>query len=279
MAPSPQLAKPDWSPPSPRAARGAPTPLAVSDRRSRTSPRVRPRTLPNRTVALPESTDIPTIELVRRAQAGDRAAFSQIIRREQQRVFACAMKVLRNKADAEDATQETFVRAYRAIESFDGRSELSTWLYRICVNLSLNKIRSRKKHVASDIDDPTRGEPESDAHGQSGNPEIGFAQAEFAQRLALAVSSLSPSLRTTVELVLVEGVGQREAAEVLGCTEGTVAWRVHEARKKLREMLVDVLDAVPTRQVSATKIAASDTTSANTPEFAQRLESNNTRIP
>jgi len=98
-------------------------------------------------------------QLLGRAQKGDREAFGQLVRIHQRRVYACAMQMLSNTSAAEDATQETFIRAYRAIGRFDGRSKLSTWLHRICVNVCLNAIRSGKRKQTSDIDDPRNPEP------------------------------------------------------------------------------------------------------------------------
>src|SRR5579863_226481 len=84
----------------------------------------------------------PDLDLARR---GDREAFGRLVRRYQRRVYAAALHILGNHGDADDATQETFVRAYRALGSFDGRSELGTWLYRIAVNTALNVLRSGKR--------------------------------------------------------------------------------------------------------------------------------------
>lgn len=179
---------------------------------------------------------------IARAQRGDAAAFGRLVRMHQRRVYACAAHMLGDRSEAEDAVQETFLRAYRAIDRFDGRAELSTWLYRICVNVSLNAIRKRKRTDTSDIHDPRV--PEAEAEPTQGNTNPGHAveNAQLYARLASAMEELSPSLRSTVVLVLLEGVPQKEAAEALGCSEGTIAWRIHESRKKLREKLGDLLD-------------------------------------
>jgi len=91
---------------------------------------------------LPERTDR---ELVTAAREGDAEAFGLLVRRHQKRVYRLAVHLLKSGAEAEDVTQDTFVRAYGALDRFDGRSELFTWIYRICVNLSLNALRSRKQ--------------------------------------------------------------------------------------------------------------------------------------
>lgn len=181
-------------------------------------------------------------EWIRRAQAGDRTAFGRLVRRHQRRIQACASHMLGNRAEAEDAVQETFLRAFRAIDRFDGRAELSTWLYRICINVSLNALRRRRRTGARELDDPRLPEPASDPGQTQSDPRRALEGAEVYTRLAQAIDELSPSLKATVVLVLLEGLPQKEAAEVLGCSEGTVAWRVHESRRRLRERLVDLLD-------------------------------------
>jgi RNA polymerase sigma-70 factor (ECF subfamily) len=94
-------------------------------------------------------------ELVDQARSGDSQAFGLLVRRHQKRIFRLAFHLVRTGAEAEDVTQETFVRAYQALDRFDGRSEPFTWLYRIAVNLSLNTIRSRKTtRDSTSVDDP-----------------------------------------------------------------------------------------------------------------------------
>lgn len=186
------------------------------------------------------------LELIERARGGDRTAFGALVRTHQRRLFSVALHVLGDRGEAEDATQETFLRAYRAIDRFDGRSAFYTWLYRICVNVSLNVLRRRKRVDAADLSDPRVPEPSADpSQGQTDPTGSADARALYAG-LAKALDALSPSLRTTVVMVLIDGVPQKEAASVLGCSEGTIAWRVHEARRRLREALGDdVPDEMP----------------------------------
>ncbi len=178
-------------------------------------------------------------DLVDRAKRGDADAFGVLVRRYQRRIFRLAFHLVRTGAEAEDVMQETFVRAYQAIDRFDGRSEPFTWLYRIAVNLSLNTLRSRKSmRDATPADDPrieallleTRP-----SHGR--DPSTASQDRELAAALCDGIDGLSDTLRTTLILVCVDGLGHDEAAQILGCPEGTVAWRVHEARRKLRAYL------------------------------------------
>lgn len=192
--------------------------------------------------AVPDMADARELELIEKAKKGDGAAFGQLIRMHQRRLYGCAVQMLGDRGEAEDAVQETFLRAYRAIDRFDGRAELSTWLYRICINVSLNTIRRRRRVDAADVNDPRLPEPAADPTQGQNDPRHSMQATELYGRLAKALDALSPSLRATVILVLIDGVPQKEAAETLGCSEGTIAWRVHEARRRLRDLLGDFLD-------------------------------------
>jgi len=183
---------------------------------------------------LPERTDR---ELVTAAREGDAEAFGLLVRRHQRRVYRLAVHLLKSGAEAEDVTQDTFVRAYGALDRFDGRSEPFTWIYRICVNLSLNALRSRKTRRASSPDDPRVESLLIDNRPAAGSPARSSADKQLGRALVEGIDELSDTLRTTLVLVCIDGLSHAEAGEVLGCPEGTIAWRVHEARKKLRLML------------------------------------------
>ena len=177
-------------------------------------------------------------ELVDAARQGDASAFGVLVRRYQKRIYRLAVHLLRDAAEAEDVTQDTFVRAYGALDRFDGRSEPFTWMYRIAVNLSLNAIRSRKSNrKATTPDDPRIEALLIEKRASLANPAAASADRQLAMVLCDAIDGLSDTLRTTLVLVSVDGLSHAEAADVLGCPEGTVAWRVHEARKKLRVYL------------------------------------------
>jgi len=180
-------------------------------------------------------------ELVAQAKSGNAQAFGTLVRRYQRRIFRLAFHLVRTGAEAEDVTQETFVRAYQALDRFDGRSEPFTWLYRIAVNLSLNTIRARKATRDSTPSDDPRIEAllTETRPSQGSDPAAQAHQRQLATALCDGIDKLSDTLRTTLILVCIDGVGHDEAAKVLGCPEGTVAWRVHEARRKLREYLTE----------------------------------------
>lgn len=178
-------------------------------------------------------------DLVDRARKGDKGAFGELVRRHQQRIFRLSAHMLRDGAEAEDVTQETFVRAYQALARFDGRSEPYTWFYRIAINLSLNRIRSRKSSKTSQSSDDPRLAGVLEGHSRNDDDPLGDAsRAQLFQALTEAIDSLSDSLRMTLILVCVDGRSHEEASAILGAPEGTIAWRIHEARRKLKEFLV-----------------------------------------
>jgi RNA polymerase sigma-70 factor (ECF subfamily) len=156
-------------------------------------------------------------------------------------VYATALHIMGNHGDADDVSQDVFIRAYRALHSFDGRSDLFTWLYRITVNTALNHIRSKKR-----VDSIARaGATETNAEG--GRPErLGVVpptpreSAELGERMKQVIDEvcqLSPTLRVTLVLAAVEGLPYRKIAELLDIPEGTVAWRINEARKQLKDRM------------------------------------------
>ncbi len=184
---------------------------------------------------MPHRTDRELVDL---ARGGDSEAFGAIVRRHQRRIFRLTSHLLRSAAEAEDVTQETFVRAYGALARFDGRSEPFTWIYRIAVNLSLNAIRARKTtRNSAPPDDPQVESLLLETRGAGTSPADATLDRELALALVDGLSELSESLRTTLVMVGVDGLSHAEAAKILGCPEGTVAWRVHEARRKLRVYL------------------------------------------
>lgn len=176
--------------------------------------------------------------LVDKARSGDLSAFEELVKRHQARIYRLTAHILRSHGDADDLTQETFVRAYRALGRFDGRSEFFTWLYRIAVNLCLNALRSRKSRARNTTLEDARIdgiEPNAD----SGRPDEDALRKQTYALLCEGIDSLSETLRTTMILVCVDGVSHEEAAAILGAPAGTIAWRVHEARRKLREFMVE----------------------------------------
>ena len=173
--------------------------------------------------------------LVEAARHGDVRAFDALVRRYRHRIFALALHMTGSRSDADDVTQDAFLRAHRNIHRFEGRSEFFTWLYRIALNRALNVRRDRERHRGGDIDDPRV--VVAVAVDAAGNPHLAGELRETYSHLVRAFDRLSPLLRTTVALTMMQGLSYPEAAVVLETTEGTVAWRIHEARRQMRVAL------------------------------------------
>ncbi len=170
-----------------------------------------------------------------RAQRGDRDAFGRLVQKYQRRVYLTAYRMTGTYEDANDVAQEAFIRAYRGLGSFDNRSNFFTWLYRIVINVSLNHLRRQKRRAALPLESVTLPPDLGKTAGE--DPDRVLEAKRKLVEVQEAMDGLGESLRATVVLVLLEGMSYADAAEVLQCSEGTVGWRIHEARRKLREQL------------------------------------------
>jgi RNA polymerase sigma-70 factor (ECF subfamily) len=174
-------------------------------------------------------------ELVARAKAGDRAAFDELVRKYRARVYSLALHLTGQASDADDITQDAFLKAYHKLPEFEGRSEFFTWIYRITLHRALNAKRDRKRRPTVPLDDPRLVAAVSiDSHG---DPERAVQLRDRYRALLEAFDQLSSLLQTTVVLTTLQGLSYKEAAVVLETTEGTIAWRIHEARRKMRGYL------------------------------------------
>jgi RNA polymerase sigma-70 factor (ECF subfamily) len=170
--------------------------------------------------------------LVEAARRGDPRAFEALVKRYRHRIFALALHMTGSPSDADDITQDAFVRAFRSMDRFEGRSEFFTWLYRIALNRALNVRRDQARRRTTDLEDPRV--VVAIAVDSGGDPARALELRETYVTLVKAFDKLSPLLKTTVALTMMQGLSYPEAAVVLETTEGTVAWRIHEARKQMR---------------------------------------------
>src|SRR5215510_2561156 len=174
--------------------------------------------------------------LVAAAKVGDRGAFAALVTRYRKRIFALALHITRSATEADDIAQDVFLKAYRALPQFEGRSQFFTWVYRMTVNRSLNVRRDRARRGEDMLDDPRL----EFAVAVDARTDPGRA-AELRQsyaRLLRALDALPPDMRTTVILVSLQGLAYGEVAVVQKISEGTVAWRMHEARRRLHEAML-----------------------------------------
>jgi len=175
--------------------------------------------------------------LILRARDGDREAYGQLVRRYQRRVFITALQLTHNRADADDLTQETFIKAYRALGGFDFRSDFFTWLYRITVNTTLNLLTRAHRTRSVSLDDELAGHAVDKLMGSSEDPRKRLELRNLYRKVMEAMETLKPELRVALTLHAVQGLSHKEVAKIMDCAEGTVAWRISEARKDLRAKL------------------------------------------
>ncbi|MCK4978329.1 MAG: sigma-70 family RNA polymerase sigma factor [Anaerolineales bacterium] len=173
-------------------------------------------------------------------RSGDRAEFARLVDKYHEMIYRLAIKMVNNPQDAEDILQETFIKAYRHLEKFDGRSSLSTWLYRIATNEALMFLRRQKPDMVSVDETLDTGEGEVEPLkivDWSSLPEDELMSAEAQVYLDKAVEKLSPSLRVVFVLRDIQSLSTRETAEVLNISETAVKTRLSRARLQLREKL------------------------------------------
>jgi RNA polymerase sigma-70 factor (ECF subfamily) len=179
---------------------------------------------------------------VKALRRGDLAEFARLVEANSSLVYRLALKMLGNPQDAEDILQETFLKAYRHLPEFDGRSSPSTWLYRIATNEALMLLRRKQLDTVS-IEQPQLDEGPLQEPLQIVDwccvPEVELMSAEEQAELDRAVGMLSPNLRVVFLLRDVAGLSTRETAEVLDLSEEAVKTRLSRARLKLREELSD----------------------------------------
>jgi RNA polymerase sigma-70 factor (ECF subfamily) len=179
-------------------------------------------------------------ELVRRLKAGESAACAECIEIHSPLVYRLALRLMENEAEAEDVLQGTFLNAFRGIESFEGRSGLATWLYRIAYNAAMMRLRRTEPYMMS-------VEESLDHDGQYAVPrqlfdwcclpESDFEGDEVRAELETAIGELPETLRVVFVLRELEGLSTAETAAALELSEGAVKVRLHRARLWLRERL------------------------------------------
>jgi RNA polymerase sigma-70 factor (ECF subfamily) len=189
-------------------------------------------------VAIPDPNDEGT--LVAQAQAGDSAAFAELVNRYQRKIYRLAKHITQNDEDAEDVLQDAFLKAYEHLKGFHGQSKFYTWIVRIAVNESLMKLRKRKGDRFVSLDEPIdTGEEEvkREVAVWEGNPEQQYSQEELQGILNEAVETLKPDFRTVFTLRDIEELSTEETAQTLGISVPAVKSRLLRARLELREKL------------------------------------------
>lgn len=179
--------------------------------------------------------------LVEQAKEGDVEAFTELVRRFQERIYYTILALTKNHQDADDLAQETFMQAFKSLKDFKQRSSFYTWIYRIAVNLTLNFLKRKPREYESDVS-KRRQTVEWSSNGSNLSPESHSLRMELSERLKSAIDSLPLSYRASFTLVVFQEMTHDQAARVLRCSEKTVSWRMHKARKMLQSKLKSDLE-------------------------------------
>jgi RNA polymerase sigma-70 factor (ECF subfamily) len=182
--------------------------------------------------------------LVAASKAGDLAAFGELVTRYERRIFRLAMNITQNREDAEDATQDAFLKAFRNLANFQGDSRFYTWLVRIAVNEALMRLRKRRPNVSS-LDEPVQTDEDlmpRQLEDWGPSPEQRYERSELNNILTSAIGELDPIFRTVFILRDVEGLSTEDTAETLGISVPAVKSRLLRGRLKLRDKLSPIFE-------------------------------------
>jgi len=174
-------------------------------------------------------------DLVAWSKAGDLEAFGELVRRYQKPVFRIVLRMVRSPDDADDLTQDTFVRAHRGLKTFKDEYDFHPWLYRIAVNQAINFLNKRKRQAAADLDEVPEGDIRAGPEPES--PLQSASRQELLTRLETALDKLPEEQRTVFLLRVQEGLSYEEIAETMDTPKGTVMSRLARARMALRKHL------------------------------------------
>ncbi|MFT4586693.1 MAG: RNA polymerase sigma factor (sigma-70 family) [Limisphaerales bacterium] len=183
-------------------------------------------------------------ELVTRAREGDLPAYDELIQIFQERIYATTYNMTSNHEDAHDLTQEAFIKAYRSLPTFKGKSSFYTWIYRIAVNRTINFLKKRNRRVnlsLNDMDANVENNPELVSLISERTPRRDVNLRELQEKLNEAMQRLSESHRLVVTLHDIQGVPHDEIGKIVNCNTGTVRSRLFYARQQLQAYLSDYL--------------------------------------
>ena len=187
--------------------------------------------------------NIGDLELIRRSKEGDLDAFNEIVARYQRQVFNTAARILGGTSYADDATQETFISAYRAIGKFRGVN-LAPWLIRIAKNQCYDMIRGMRRRPSDSLEENLTN-PSFVRAQSSGSAEDETLRGELGSEIQRAILSLPEDQRLVVTLIDVQGFSYEEAAEVAGVSKGTVKSRLSRGRARVRDHLRGLGELLP----------------------------------
>lgn len=178
--------------------------------------------------------DSEDILLVKKVKKGDKDAFCRLVEKYKERVYFIAYRMTNSHADADDLSQDAFVKAYESMSCFRENSSFFTWLYRISINVTINHLNKikRKKTLS-----PVALDENIYIADSSGSPDEAVQRRQLHEEITKAINSLPAKEKAVVELAILEGLPHKQIARILGCMEKTVSWRLFQARKKLKGKL------------------------------------------
>lgn len=183
-------------------------------------------------------------ELVKRVQAGEKAAFDLLVRKYQNRVISLVTRYVKNNVTAQDIAQEAFIKAYRGLKNFRGDSAFYTWLYRIAINTAKNHLVAQSRRVPDFEIDAQEAEVfgTSELLQDQDTPEKAMLTEEIKQEVFAAIEKLPEDLKTAITLRELEGLSYEEIAEAMDCPIGTVRSRIFRAREAVDKVLQPLLN-------------------------------------
>ena len=180
-------------------------------------------------VIVKASQQFEDLELILRCQRGDTEAFGQLVTKYRTKIFTMLCGMVRNENDAWDLAQEAFLKAWRSIHQFKGRSSFYTWLYRVTINVTVESLRKRSRRSEVELDDAIPSFLPS--------PRANYERAEIRALVYAALAQLTPEHRAVIVLKEIEDLPYQEIADILNLSKGTVMSRLFYGRKKLESIL------------------------------------------
>ena len=201
------------------------------------------------TEATTAEAEVSDADLVRLCQAGDTAAFDQLVVRYRTRIFGMIYNMVHSEQDAWDLAQDSFLKAWKSIGRFRGQSSFYTWIYRIVMNVTIDWLRKKQiKAGGAEFDDSIQLKEVDPASKTSPKPDAlpseRMEQKEIRSEIDKAIAQLSPEHRAVILMKEIDGMQYHEIAEALGCSIGTVMSRLFYARKKLQNLLKDCYENI-----------------------------------
>jgi len=193
--------------------------------------------------------DVSEADLVKRCQDGDTEAFGELVTRYRARVFSMIYNMVHSEQDAWDLAQDSFIKAWKSIQRFRGRSSFYTWIYRIVMNVTIDWLRKKQvKGGGAEFDDGIQLKEIDPASKTAPKPDAlpyeTMERSDIRTRIDKAIAQLSPEQRAVILMKEIDEMQYHEIAEALGCSIGTVMSRLFYARKKLQSLLRDVYENI-----------------------------------